>query len=448
MMDIAVFRTILLSMGEGIVFANRDDTICFINAAAEAIRDMHAHKLIGRQLLDMHTPRARKPLVLLLSQLKNAEISHSTRTISVHKKLFENSYYPIRNSDGSYAGTLMVSRDVTEQKRLQDENQRLRAQVLDGEGLADMVGKSAAMQRVFNTIMATAPLDSTVLISGASGTGKELVARALHRLSTRRNGPLVNINCAALPETLLEAELFGYEKGAFTGAGQARAGKFEQASGGTLFLDEIGEMPLAAQTKLLRVLQEKKVERIGGNKETVVDVRIVAATNRDLRREMEAGRFREDLFYRLNVIPIPLPPLRERQDDCLFLAKLFLSKFSTAMNKPLKGMSKEAIEVLLRYPFPGNVRELENAMEHSVALSQGDLLTPEDLPTEMLTHTSGAPTAEPSNSEGLAAQLQQREKEIITAALQASGGKKAEAAKKLHISRKTLWEKLRKWDMA
>jgi transcriptional regulator with PAS, ATPase and Fis domain len=311
-----------------------------------------------------------------------------------------------------------------------------------------MVGKSSAMQLVFKTIMATATLDSTVLISGESGTGKELVARALHQLSARKNGPLVNINCAALPETLLEAELFGYEKGAFTGAGQARPGKFEQATGGTLFLDEIGEMPLAAQTKLLRVLQEKKVERIGGRKETAVDVRIVAATNRDLRQEMEAGRFREDLFYRLNVIPIHLPPLRERQEDCLALAKLFLSKFSTAMNKPLKGMSKETIQVLLRYPFPGNVRELENAMERSVALSLGDSLTPEDLPGEMIQPTSAVSTVPLPTAAGLSAQMQQIEKQIVEAALQATGGKKVEAAKRLHISRKTLWEKLKKWDMA
>ncbi len=446
MMDDSVFRTILASMGEGIVFADKDDYIRFVNVAAEEIRGIRAHNYIGRRLLDMHTPRARKPLAQLLTQLRRAEITHSVRTISIHEKMFENSYYPIRNNNGDYAGTLMISRNVTEKNRLKVENQKLRDQLLAGQELAGMVGKSAGMQAVFKIIMATAELDSTMLITGESGTGKELVAKALHQLSGRKQGPLITINCAALPENLLEAELFGYEKGAFTGAVQARPGKFEQAHGGTLFLDEIGEMSLAAQAKLLRVLQEKRVERIGGSKEIVVNVRIVAATNRELRREMVAGRFREDLFYRLNVIPVQLPPLRERREDTLLLANLFLAKFSVAMNRPLKKMTEKAIQVLLRYPFPGNVRELENALERAVALSRGNELTLEDLPVEITRPIDAILTDTALSTGGLFAKMQQVEKEIVADALRSTGGKKNEAAQRLQISRKTLWEKLKKWE--
>ncbi|WP_221250374.1 sigma-54 interaction domain-containing protein [Desulfuromonas versatilis] len=449
-MDHTVFRTILASMGEGIVFADHKDRIRFVNAAAEAIRNIRACNYVGRHLLKTHSPRAANRIEKLLEGLKSREIPFATRTIQVKGKSFENSYYPIRTGHGHYVGTLMVSRDITEKNRLREENLRLREQVQAGQEFAGMVGKSAAMQPVFQTIMAAAGLDSTVLITGENGTGKELVARALHRQSGRKKAPLVNINCAALPENLLEAELFGHEKGAFTGASQARPGKFEQASGGTLFLDEIGEMSLPAQTKLLRVLQEKKVERIGGAREIPVDVRIVAATNRDLRREMEAGRFRQDLFYRLNVIPVHLPPLRERREDILALAELFLAQFSAAMNKPLKRMTKEATQTLLRYPYPGNVRELKNALERSVALGQGDELTTADLPEEMTGSALSSQAAWPplsQNAEGLAERMQAVEKQLVAEALSLSGGKKAEAAKILGISRKTLWEKLRKWEM-
>jgi len=449
-MDHSVFRTILSSMGEGIVFADQNDRICFVNAAAEAIRNIRASNYVGRHLLSTHSPRVAERIGKLLEGLKSGEIPFSNRTIRVRGKSFENSYYPIRDGGGRYAGTLMVSRDVTEKTRLKKENLRLRDQVLAGQGFGGMVGKSAAMQPVFQTIMATAGLNSTVLITGENGTGKELVARALHQQSARKDAPLVNINCAALPENLLETELFGHEKGAFTGAGQVRPGKFEQAIGGTLFLDEIGEMSLAAQTKLLRVLQEKKVERIGGRREIPVDVRIVAATNRDLRREMEAGRFREDLFYRLNVIPIHLPPLRERREDILTLAELFLAQFSAAMEKPLKRMTKEATQTLLRYPYPGNVRELKNALERSVALCQGDALTPEDLPVEMtrpVSSISAVSTPLSPSPEGLSARVLLVERQMVEEALRSTGGKKAEAAKLLHISRKTLWEKMKKWGM-
>jgi two-component system response regulator AtoC len=299
-------------------------------------------------------------------------------------------------------------------------------------------------------IRATAALDSTILISGESGTGKELVACAIHQMSPRHKNPFVKVNCAALPETLLESELFGHERGAFTGAVRERKGKFEQAHLGTIFLDEIGEMPLAAQAKLLRVIQGKTLERIGGNREIVVDVRIIAATNKDLRREVERGAFREDLFYRLNVIPIHLPPLRERREDILSLAEHFLSVYAERMRKPVRCIAPDARKALLDYDYPGNVRELENAIERGVALSMGETITLADLAPYFVTGASAAPAGAALPKDPPAATLSRAvsvaEQEAIREALQTTGNRKGVAAKLLGISRKTLWEKLKQME--
>ncbi len=251
----------------------------------------------------------------------------------------------------------------------------------------EIVGTSKRMQEVFKIIGRVAKSDITVLITGESGTGKELVARAIHKYSNRKSKPFVAVNCAALPPTLLEAELFGYEKGAFTGAVSFKKGLFEQASGGTLFLDEIGELPIELQSKLLRVLQEKEIRRIGGEKNIKVDVRIVAATNRDLEKEVKEGRFREDLFFRLNVVNIEIPPLRERKEDIVPLAVHFINKFSKEFKLPVKELSERAVEWLLSYQFPGNVRELENMILRAMVVSPMDVIDVEDL----------KPSASPSN---------------------------------------------------
>lgn len=444
-------QAILSSMGEGIIFADGEDRVTFINRAAEDIRGIRAENYLGRNLLNIHSPTSEGRIRKLLAGLKNGDIPFSTRVIEVKGRFFENSYYPIRSEAGGYVGTLLVSRDITEKQRLLEENITLREQVLNEAGFDDIIGRSPAMLPVFQLISATAGLDSTILVTGESGTGKEMVARAIHLRSNRNSHPLVKINCAALPETLLESELFGHEKGAFTGAIRERKGKFEQAQRGTIFLDEIAEIPLTAQAKLLRVIQERTIERVGGGREIRVDVRIIAATNKDLRRAVEDGRFREDLFYRLNVIPVRLPPLRERREDILPLAEFFLAKFSRSMNKSLEGMAKEAKKALTEYGYPGNVRELENAIERGVALSRGGHLTMEDLPAEF--QKSGAipmPTVVPlagGASSSLSGARAEIEKKLILEALRTAGNKKGEAARLLNISRKSLWKKLKQLEI-
>jgi len=442
----SIYRAILASMGEGIVFLDQEDCFAYINGAAEKIRGIRAEDYLGRHILSIfsaHSSHTSERVQGLLNALRSGALPFHIKSIEVKGKIFENSYYPIRDSAGSYVGTLMISRDITEKERLKEENTALREQVLSEFGCCDLIGKSDAMLPVFQIISAAAVVDSTILITGESGTGKELVARAIHQHSLRKDNPMIKVNCAALPDTLLESELFGHEKGAFTGAVKERKGKFEQAHGGTIFLDEIAEMPLAAQAKLLRVLQERTVERLGGNREIRVDVRIIAATNRDLRREVEGGRFREDLFYRLNVIPIHLPPLRERREDVLPLAKQFLNRFAEKMHKPVMEIATEAQKALLEYDYPGNVRELENAVERAVALSLGGELRIGDLPSEFTVPRLAPPSPQIAGAGSLAESVQSWEKTAIEEALRTTGNRKAEAAKLLGISRKTLWEKMK-----
>ena len=441
-----IYRAILASMGEGIVFLDPDDCFAYINAAAEKIRGIRAEDYLGRHILSIfstHAPQTVERVQSLLSALKSGNVPFHKHVIEVKGKKFENSYYPIRDNGGNYVGTLMVSRDITEKERLKEENLVLREQFLSEFGCCDLIGKSDAMLPVFQIISAAAAVDSTILLTGESGTGKELVARAIHQHSLRKDKPMIKVNCAALPDTLLESELFGHERGAFTGAVKERKGKFEQAHGGTIFLDEIAEMPLAAQAKLLRVLQERTIERLGGNREIRVDVRIIAATNRDLRREAEGGRFREDLFYRLNVIPISLPPLRDRREDILPLARQFLNRFAEKMHKPVMGIATEAQKVLLEYGYPGNVRELENAVERAVALTLGSELRMGDLPSEFTVAPLAPPSSQAPGSGSLAESVHSSERTAIEEALRATGNRKGEAAKLLGISRKTLWEKMK-----
>jgi PAS domain S-box-containing protein len=453
----AIYRAILISMGEGIVFADHNNRIVCVNPMAEQIRGIKASNYLGRDLLSIHTPPARERIGAIIAGLRDGSIPSHVRPLETKGRIFENSYYPIRDEEGRFIGTVMISRDITEKERLKEENSVLRDQLVTEHSCGGMIGRSPTMQPVFNLIRSTAPLDSTILISGESGTGKELVARELHQRSRRSSAPLVKVNCAALPESLLESELFGFERGAFTGAVRERKGKFEQADRGTLFLDEIGEMPLSAQAKLLRVLQERTVERIGGNREITVDVRIIAATNRDLRQDIAAGQFREDLFYRLNVIPVHLPPLRERHQDILPLASIFLSRFATEMGRAELSLSREAKKALLDHDYPGNVRELKNAMERATALCQGQELTLQDLPPEIAGVVSEqqvkglayAPAAPPSlratAAAPLAEVLDHREEELIRQALAQAGNRRGEASRILGISRKTLWKKMKRY---
>jgi two-component system, NtrC family, response regulator HydG len=304
------------------------------------------------------------------------------------------------------------------------------------------------MQRIFSLIEKISPTDSSVLITGESGTGKELIARSIHLQSRRADGPFMAVNCGALAENLLESELFGHVRGAFTGAWTDKKGLFELADRGTLFLDEIGETSPALQVKLLRVLQDHEVRRVGGNANLKVDVRIVAATNRDLRREMEAGRFREDLYYRLNVFQIEVPPLRERGDDVPLLAHLFLEHYARQMGKSVQGFDDRAMYQILHYPFPGNVRELENAVQRAVALAEGDEIRLEDLPRAMREATMPliqAPSAVAPLPEGLS--LEELERAYIQQTLRRLQGNTSAAARMLGISRSTLWRKMKQYSL-
>jgi two-component system response regulator HydG len=308
-----------------------------------------------------------------------------------------------------------------------------------------MVGKSEPMRRVLEQVRKVATTGATVLVLGESGTGKELVARAIHDASPRREAPFVSISCAAIPEGLLESELFGHERGAFTGAIRRKLGRFELAQGGTLFLDEVGEIPPAVQVKLLRVLQERQFERVGGEETVDVDVRVVSATNRDLEALVRAGRFREDLFYRLNVVPITLPPLRDRPGDVEELARFFVSRLGSRVGRKVKGIAPEALELLRRHRWPGNVRELENVIEQALVFADGELVRPQDLP-EGLRKAPPAPALPvPSGDRSLTEILEDLEKELILAAYERARHVKAETARLLGIKPSALYYKLEKY---
>jgi two-component system, NtrC family, response regulator HydG len=329
---------------------------------------------------------------------------------------------------------------------LKAENEDLKARLQEDFDRPDIIGKSVSMKALMDMLAMVAPSEATVLISGESGTGKELIARALHYNSPRKDHALVTVNCAALAESLLESELFGHEKGAFTGADRRREGRFKQADGGTIFLDEIGETSARMQAKLLRVLQEKEIQRVGSEAVLQVDVRVVAATNRDLEEDVAAGRFREDLFYRLNVMHLPIPPLRERQEDIPLLAQHFLEKYARRNRKTVKGFAPLAMDMLLKYEWPGNVRELENAVERAVILLSGEHVTEKQLPLRIVRQhpdhdVTAVGTAVPA-TDGTRT-LEDMEKEAIEATLAATDGNKSETARRLGISRKTLHNKLK-----
>ena len=329
---------------------------------------------------------------------------------------------------------LLIERAL-EIKRLREDNVRLRKDINRYFCFPNIIGESAAMKKVFSLIEKVAPTDSTVLILGESGTGKELIATTIHYQSARKVKPLIKINCAALPETLIESELFGHEKGAFTGAIRRKPGRFELANGGTIFLDEIGDMPLSTQTRLLRVIQEKTFERVGGTETLKIDVRVLTATNRNLEEEVKSGRFREDLYYRLNVIPVVIPPLRERREDIPALVDLALGKCRSRTAKPVR-FSKGAMKALLQYDYPGNVRELENIVERGATLAASDVIEKDDLPAVIFKKS------ESNGSVSLAEVAAGAEKEHIIRILAVASGNKTRTAEMLGISRKTLWEKM------
>ena len=332
------------------------------------------------------------------------------------------------------------------QQTLEVENVALRQQVEKRFGVENIIGESPAMKEILELVQQVAPTRATVLIQGESGTGKELIAKAIHTLSPRARAPLVTVHCAALSPTLLESELFGHEKGSFTGAHERRIGRFEQAQGGTLFLDEIGEIDAAIQVKLLRFLGERTFERVGSNKTLSADVRLVTATNKNLAERVQAGAFREDLFFRLRVVEIQLPPLRERRVDIPLLAQNFLREFAAENGKPIQDFTAESMEALMNYRWPGNVRELRTSIEHAVVLCRGQRITLRDLPATVRENGTPAGAAPASPAQGDLT-VKGAEKQSIIRALKECDGNRTVAAKKLGVSRRTLHRKLHEYQL-
>lgn len=344
----------------------------------------------------------------------------------------------------------VIINNVLEKVSLKNENILLKKELKEEYRFGDIIGVSSGMREVYDLIMQIAPTKTNILIEGESGTGKELVAKSIHVNSDRKDNPLITVNCGAVPENLLESELFGHIKGAFTGAIANKQGLFELADGGTIFLDEIGEMPIQLQVKILRVIQEKEFRRVGDTKADTTDIRIIAATNKDLEEAIKEGTFREDLYYRLNVIQIKLPPLRERKDDIPSLVSSFVKKYNDEIGKKIKHLSSEALELLLLYDFPGNIRELQNIIERAVALEKNDVILPESLPVKIKRPTEIIPCIGmeiPSNGLNMEGIIDEVEKGLLTQALQIEGGVKTKAAKLLKLSFRSFRYRLKKYGL-
>jgi len=428
------FEAILASISDGVFTVDLTGRITCFNRAAAAITGFSRAEAIGQPCHSIfrsdicqeacalrYTLRTGEPIVDLVVNIRPA--SGDEIPVSISTALF-------RNAAGEVVGGVETFRDLRQMEALRKE-------VEERYSFHDIVSKSPSMRRVLEILPTIAESESTVLITGESGTGKELVARSIHKLSPRSQGPLVAVNSSGIPDTLLEAELFGYEPGAFTGAARSKPGRFALAKGGTLFLDEIGDMSLPLQSKLLRVLQDGTYEALGGVRTLQADVRVVAATNRDLVEMIREGRFREDLFYRLNVFELKLPPLRERMEDIPPLVDRFLERLNAIRGRHVSGLSPYALRILMTHDFPGNVRELQNAIEHAFVLTRGSLIRAVDLP-EALRPGGNAPAEEPQET------LEDVERRFILSILVRNGYNRTAAAGVLGIHKSTLYRKIQR----
>jgi len=432
------FEAVLNSISDGVFSVDAHGRITFFNRAAEQVTGVSREDALGRPCHTVfrsdickdacalrYTLETGQPIVDLMVHIRSA---HGEKIpVSIATALF-------RDRADNVVGGVETFRDLR-------QVEALRRQVKDGYVFGDIVTRSPAMRRILQSLPTIAGSDSTVLITGESGTGKELIARSLHRLSPRSGGPLVAVNCGGIPDTLLEAELFGYERGAFTGAVRAKPGRFALAAGGTILLDEIGDMSIQLQAKLLRVLQEGTYEALGGVRTETADVRVLAATNRDLPAMIREGTFREDLYYRINVFELKLPPLRERMEDVPLLVEHFIRHLSALHEKTITGMSSNALRILLSHDYPGNVRELENIVEHGFVLSPGTLIRCEHLPEWI------RPPSASSNPPALET-LDEVERDFILRTLRNHGFNRAATARQLGIHRSTLYRKIRKLGVA
>ncbi|MFC1884453.1 sigma-54 interaction domain-containing protein [Thermodesulfobacteriota bacterium] len=441
------WKNIINTVSEGLMLVGIDGKISMVNKSFEKITGYEAEEAVGR------------PCTLL--NCDACEITHNRegkgwcnlfnmgrdvkKRCVIMKK--DGTYLPalknaslLKDDKGLPLGAVETFADISEFERLDQEFHQLSIQFDSDEGFHGIIGKSSIMQNVFQVVEKAAQSDAPVIISGESGTGKELVAMATHRLGRRRDGPFVKLNCAALNEALLESELFGHVKGAFTGAYRHRQGRFEAAHGGDIFLDEIGDIPLSIQVKLLHVLETKQFERVGDHRPISVDVRIITATNSNLPKLISQKRFREDLFFRINVIPIHLPPLRERTEDIPLLVNTFVRRLQSQTGKKAAGLSREAMELFMGYHWPGNVRELKTALEYAFVISETDIIGVDELPPH-IRQDKIERRAEPfpKQNDNLA------EKEALIDALRKSSGNQSEAARILGISRVTVWNRMRKY---
>ena len=422
------FDAVLDSISDGVLVCDADLRVTKFNAAAEAITGWSRASAIGAPCPDVF----RGYLCgrgCALEQTAGGSLGVREQEVMIEhrggdKRLIVLTTAAVRGADGSPGGAVAVFRDITELVRL-------RREVRD-RGIPGLIGRSPAMRDLYQQIDDVAASDATVLLLGETGVGKELVAEAIHRASRRASGPLVKVNCSALSEGLLESELFGHVRGAFTGALRDKVGRFELSSGGTIFLDEIGELSAAIQVKLLRVLQEREIERVGEARTIAVDCRVVAATHRDLRQQVVRGSFREDLFYRLNVIPIRIPPLRERRTDVPILAEHFLRRLAPQEGKSVDAFAPAAVDRLLEYDWPGNVRELENAVAFALIKCRGGRIGPEHLPPEIAGHRTRSGRT----------RVDALSRSAIEAALQQTGGNRLRAARVLGVGRATLYRKM------
>jgi two-component system, NtrC family, response regulator AtoC len=402
------------------------------------LTDVRMPKMGGLDLLTTLKAKGNDATVIVMSAYGNMDLALDAMKAGAYDYVQK----PFKPDE-----VVLALRKAEERELLRRENRALRDEIRKEHRFEDILAKSARMQEIFRTISKIAEYKTTVLVTGESGVGKELVARAIHRRSTRRGGPFVAVNCGAIPENLLESELFGHKKGAFTDAVQDRRGLFEEATTGTLFLDEIGELPLGLQVKLLRVLEDEKIRRVGEARDTQVDVRIIAATHRDLTAETKAGRFREDLFYRLNVLPIHCPPLRDRRDDIPLLIDHFIAKNNSRLGTSIRGMDTETRRLLYEYAWPGNVRELENTIERAMVLSEGEQIVAADLPERIREARDPVQVQLASGELSVKKTTRIIEEILIRRALQKTKGNRTRAAEVLEISHRALLYKIKDYQI-
>lgn len=437
--ETARLQSILNSIADGVFTVDTEWRITSFNPSAERITGYKREEIIGKPCHYAFRNKLCEAECPLRKTIETGESIHNFEMEIINAK---GEIIPISVStallvdeEGEIIGGVETFRDLSTLKRLKEE-------LKERYGFGNIIGRDTRMQEVYNLIQTVSETSSTVLIQGETGTGKELVARAIHYNSPRKDKPFIKVSCAALPETLLESELFGYKRGAFTGAVRDKPGRFELADKGTIFLDEIGEIPLSIQVKLLRVLEEKEIEPLGSTRPVKVDVRIIAATNRDLKKAVREGKFREDLYYRLNVVSIFLPPLRERKEDIPLLVKHFIKRFNKRMGKGIDSVSKEAMDALIDYSWPGNVRELENAIEHAFIYCKGRVIEVRDLPKEVIKQRRLLEKSLTSDNP-----LEEMEKEIIWEILNYNKGDRKKTASMLKISRTTLWRKMKRYEI-